>query len=257
MGDFFYSPLIEDMTWSYSRIKSFNDCPYRWYMTYIRNLKDAPQFYTTYGSFMHKLIAGILSGELTKDQAQLKFLIGFSDEVQGQLPAESTVLKYIRSGSSYLESFQTPPYKTIGVEKKIDFQINGNKFVAFLDYIGEDNGLDIVDHKSRDLKQRSKRSKPTRKDEELDEMLRQLYIYAEAVKQEYGEYPKHLCFNCFRTGTFIKEPFNKEAHKEAIDWATNSIEAIKDTDDFHPNLEYFACRYICGLNDECCYYKMG
>jgi len=29
IGDVSYLPLIEDMVWSYSRIKTFEDCPYR------------------------------------------------------------------------------------------------------------------------------------------------------------------------------------------------------------------------------------
>ena len=226
-------------------------------MTYIKHYEEQPQFYASYGSFMHRLLAAFLGGELTKEQAQLKFLTGFSKDVQGAFPSEKIALNYIHSASDYLSSIEQFPYKTLGIEKELHFNVSGHPFVAFLDYIGEEDGIVIVDHKSRAMKPRSNRAKPTRKDEELDEMLRQLYLYAEAVKQEYGEYPKHLCFNCFRTGTFIKEPFNERAHQEAIDWALRSIEAIEDTDDFPPRLEYFPCRFICGLKDECCYYGMG
>ena len=31
-----YAPVIDDMIWSYSRIRSFYDCKYRWYLKYIR-----------------------------------------------------------------------------------------------------------------------------------------------------------------------------------------------------------------------------
>lgn len=48
MGEISYAPLIEDMVWSYSRIKAFDDCPYRWYLKYIRHLhgKDMFQMHT-------------------------------------------------------------------------------------------------------------------------------------------------------------------------------------------------------------------
>lgn len=36
MGEINYAPLIDDMVWSYSRIKAFEDCPYRWYLKYIK-----------------------------------------------------------------------------------------------------------------------------------------------------------------------------------------------------------------------------
>ena len=56
MGEVSYRPLIEDMVWSYSRIECFDDCPYRWYLKYISGMKESPMFYTSYGSFMHRLL---------------------------------------------------------------------------------------------------------------------------------------------------------------------------------------------------------
>ena len=45
MGEVNYAPLIDDMVWSYSRIKAFEDCPYRWYLKYIKKFhgKDMKQ----------------------------------------------------------------------------------------------------------------------------------------------------------------------------------------------------------------------
>lgn len=48
MGEVNYKPIIQDMTWSYSRIKSFNDCPYRWFLKYIHP---------------HQLIRSVFGGE--------------------------------------------------------------------------------------------------------------------------------------------------------------------------------------------------
>ena len=71
MGDVSYRPLIEDMTWSFSRIECFNDCPYRWFLRYIKKYPETPQFYSSYGSFMHKLIEQYYKGEITKDEMQI------------------------------------------------------------------------------------------------------------------------------------------------------------------------------------------
>lgn len=257
IGDISYRPLIEDMVWSYSRIECFNDCPYRWFLKYIRQYKETPQFYSSYGSFMHKLLEGFYKGELTKEEMLTKFLFDFSDEVQGIRPQESTVKKYITSGIEYLKGFEPLPYNVLGIEKKVEFEINGIPLVGFIDYLGEKDGeIYIVDNKSRDLKPRSNRKQPTANDKEIDEMLRQLYIYSAAIKQEYGKFPKSLCFNCFRSGVFIEEPFKEEAYNEAIAWAERTIEDIKDTDDFYPNIEFFNCLYICGFKDDCCYWEM-
>ena len=257
MGETLYRPLIEDMTWSYSRIECFNDCPYRFFLKYIKKCEETPQFYSSYGSFMHKLLEKYYKGELNKEEMQTKFLFDFSKEVQGPRPQESTVRKYIDLGLRYLEQFQPFPFNMIDVEKRVEFKIQGRPFIGFIDYLGEKNGeLYIVDNKSRELKPRSKRATPTVKDKELDEMLKQLYIYSAAIKEEYGKFPKSLCFNCFKNQTFIEEPFNMAAYERAIQWALSEIESIEGVEDFYPSIDYFGCYYICGVHDDCCYWEM-
>ena len=257
MGETLYRPLIDDMTWSYSRIECFNDCPYRFFLKYIKKCEETPQFYSSYGSFMHKLLEKYYKGELNKEEMQTKFLFDFSKEVQGPRPQESTVRKYIDLGLRYLEQFQPFPFNMIDVEKRVEFKIQGRPFIGFIDYLGEKNGeLYIVDNKSRELKPRSKRATPTVKDKELDEMLKQLYIYSAAIKEEYGKFPKSLCFNCFKNQTFIEEPFNMAAYERAIQWALSEIESIEGAEDFYPSIDYFGCYYICGVHDDCCYWEM-
>ncbi len=205
---------------------------------------------------MHKLIELYYRGELTKEEMSSKFLLDFQTEVKGERPQASTVEKYIRSGLEYLNSFKPFPYKMVDVEKKIKFEISGVPFVGVIDYLGEKDGeLYIVDNKSRDLKPRSRRAVPTGKDKELDSMLKQLYVYSEAIKSEFGIYPKALCFNCFKSGAFIEEPFDPDAHKSALEWVEKSIEDIKDTEIFYPRIDFFTCNNLCGLKDECCYYQ--
>jgi len=258
VGEVSYLPLIEDMVWSYSRIKAFDDCPYRFFLKYISKCKEADKFYASYGSFMHKLIESFYRGKLSKDDMLTEFLMKFSENVKGTRPRESTVKKYIDGGKKYLKEFQPFRYQMIDVEKKVNFKINGLRFVGFIDYLGKDSDgrFVIIDNKSRDLKPRSNRTNPTVKDRELDEMLKQLYLYSAAIKQEFGECPKLLCFNCFRTGVFIEEPFKENDYKETIEWVKRKIENIKTTEDFYPNQDFFSCRYICGVSDDCIYDEM-
>ena len=256
MGDVSYRPLIEDMTWSYSRLKSFDTCPYQWFCHYISLEEEKPMFYASYGSFMHSLIEDYYSGRIAKENMPLAFLSGFSSLVQGERPSPSIVQKYIRAGKEYLENFREFPFQMIEVEKKLHFDIDGLNFLAFVDFIGERDGkLAIIDHKSRELKPRSNRKKPTQKDQELDEMLTQLYLYAHGVKQVYGEYPALLCFNCFRNGQFIEEPFDEAAYRRALEWAREKVEEICSEEEFRPYVDYFACKNLCGFHKECCYFQ--
>lgn len=255
MGDINYAPLIDEMVWSYSRIGCYDDCPYRWYLKYIRKCKDKDMFYASYGSFMHKLIEKFYRGEMTKSQMLTEYLTGFKENVKGKRPKASTVKKFIDGGAEYLRGFSAFPYKMLDVEHKVEFDIDGRKFLGFIDFLGEDDdgGLVIVDNKSRDLKPRSGREKPTVKDKELDGMLRQLYLYAIAVEKEFGKLPKGLAFNCYRTGQFIYEEFNNEAFEEAKAWAIDSIKRIREDSDFEPNPNVFTCFWICGVNGNCEY----
>ena len=213
-------------------------------------------FYASYGSFMHKLLERYYQGGLTRDSMLFEFFSKFSTEIKGDRPPGSIVTNYIKHGAEYIKSFEPVESDTFEIEKKVFFEHHGNRFVGVIDYLGEKDGdFFIVDHKSRDLKPRSNRETPTAKDAELDSMLRQLYLYSAAIKSEYKKFPKYLCFNCFRTGVFIREPFNEDAYNETIKWADRTIDEIKNAEDFYPRREFFMCKYLCGYNDICCYYQ--
>lgn len=92
---------------------------------------------------------------------------------------------------------------------------------------------------------------------ELDNYLLQLYIYSSFVKDQYGMFPCKLCFNCFRNGTFIVEPFLPERYEAALKWVSDMVSIIEDEKDFRPNMEYFKCRYLCEMNDQCDYYRLS
>ena len=257
MGDSIYKPLIDSMTWSYSRLKSFDNCRYEWYLKYLYGEEPVQNFYASYGSYVHKLIERFYQANISRQDLTLQFLTGFSYSVEGRRPKPEIVEKYIDAGVSYFSSFEPFPYKMVAVEDKIEFDIDDRKFLGFIDFLGEDDGGDlvIIDHKSRDLKPRSGRAKPTVKDVELDEFLTQLYLYSFGVQQKYGRLPKWLCFNCFKSGTFIKEPFCNEAFESAKQWALKTIDKIEQAEKFYPNLDWFYCTNLCGFKNQCCYYE--
>lgn len=261
MGDVSYKPLIQDMTWSYSRIRAFTDCPYRWYLKYIRypGKHSKPMFFSDYGSFVHELIAAYYSGERTAEQVHMEYLTGFNDHVLGKAPNGKVFANYFVSGSQYLKSIQPSENEVIAVEQKVETSVNNIPFVGYIDRIdrNKDGGLLVIDNKSRTLSPRSRKTKPTKADVELDNYLLQLYIYSSFVKDQYGMFPCKLCFNCFRNGTFIVEPFLPERYEAALKWVSDMVSIIEDEKDFRPNMEYFKCRYLCEMNDQCDYYRLS
>lgn len=258
MGKVNYAPVIQDMTWSYSRIKSFCDCRYRWYLRYIRKLKAKDMFFANYGSFMHKLIEMYLKGEGTSRQLSNMYLQKFREKVVGSAPNNKVFENYFKSGLQYLRELQPFPYNILAVEKKVDFDLDGIPFVGYIDLLAErDGNLYIIDNKSKMLKPRSKNRNPTKNDEELDSYLKQLYLYSIAIEQEYQEFPKALCFNCFRTPIFIQERFEKRAYANSKVWFSDKVIQITNETDFKPNIEFFKCKYLCEMNEHCEYYRLS
>ena len=140
MGDVSYRPLIEDMTWSYSRLSSFESCPYKWFQSYILDEEESPMFYASYGSFIHSLLEKYYSGKMTANELPTAFLLGFSAEVRGERPPQETVRKYIALGTEYFRDFRPLPFTIRSVEEELHFELCGSPFVAFLDVVGEKDG---------------------------------------------------------------------------------------------------------------------
>lgn len=251
-----YSHITDEMIWSYSRITAYEDCPYRFYLKYIKKIKGVRHFFSDYGSFMHLVIQKFLTGELKKDELVGYYLVNFRKNVVGKAPSQGIFRNYFRQGLEYLKNVELSDEEIIGVEKEVSFKIGDKEFIGYIDKVSKDDGIKITDNKSRALKPRSKRKKPTKADAELDKYLRQLYIYSVPIECEFKEPPRRLCFNCFRTQTIITEPFNNEDYENTKKWALDTIEAISKEEDWKPNIEWFRCKYLCDVYNECEYYQM-
>jgi hypothetical protein len=255
-----YTQQIQRMTWSYSRVKAFYDCPYRWFLKYLHRPKLAEKrmFFSDYGSFVHKLIAQFYTQGKTPQQLCDDYLCEFRTQVAGHAQSMKVFQNYFNSGFQYLKNFQPFQLEPVTVEKEARFHVDGIPFTGYIDFLGKKDGeFYIIDHKSRMLKPRSTRAKPTVSDRELDAYLRQLYLYSIAVEEEFGQKPKALCFNCFRSQTMIVEPFREEAYEEAKTWITSKIHEIEQEGSFKPDVEYFKCKHLCEMQDHCEYYQLS
>ncbi len=253
-----YSNIISDFTWSYSRISQFELCPYGFLLRYVKKAEEKSMFFSDYGSFMHKLIEQYLRGFLEKEDLAGAYLSGFKRNVRGKPPNDKVFRSYFEQGYDYLSHIDFPYMSPLGVEQRVDFQVGCKPFTGVIDCVAMDNGkLVILDNKSRTLKPRSGRKKPTVSDRELDAYLRQLYLYSIPIEQSYHTYPVRLEFNCFRTGQLISEPFRPEEFEKTKAWALGSIDTITGNEDWSPKIDYWKCKYICGLSDDCCYFQMN
>ena len=259
MGDAYLEPLIRDMTWSYSKLSTFLDCPYRWYLRYIRfpKAEDKALFFAEYGIFMHKLMELFLKREKSSKELELMYLRDFKENVTAPAPNLNIFESYFKDGLRSVKELKPLPFDIIAVEKKFKFKLGGFSFVGRIDVLAKKDGeLFIIDNKSRKLRPRSKRAKPTLSDIELDNYLKQLYLYSAAIKEEYGKFPKALCFNCFREPRFIEEPFSMDTYFNTKKEFLDMIENIAKEEDFAPDGAFFKCRNLCSMQDHCEYFRL-
>lgn len=255
-----YSLITSGMTWSYSRITTFESCPYKFFLTYIKPHEQACMFFSDYGSFFHEILEKFYTGELKKEALVPYYLANFSSNVKGRAPNHTIFRNYFRQGLEYLRMAKLPADRILDVEKRVEFSVGKLPFIGFVDLILQDKDSDIIikicDHKARALKPRSTRGRYTKSDAELDSYLRQLYLYSIPVKELYGRYPSCLMLNCYRSGELIQESFSVEALKKAKTWAANTVESIIATDHWSPRMDYYHCKYLCGVQEHCEYYTI-
>lgn len=245
------------MTFSYSRLSAFDSCRYKWLLKYIYGVeKIEDSFFSSYGTFIHNLLAKFYRGEGNSDALALEYLANYFYLVRGKPQRNSTAINYFNQGLETIGALEQPLGEVLGVEQKVTWQLGGREYIGYVDLITTDGkNIEITDHKSRDLKPRSKRKSPTKTDQELDEYLRQLYLYCIPIHAQYGKYPSSLNFNCYRTQTLIKEPFHKQKFDEACQWAIDKANEIERNDDWRPTIDFFGCKYLCDVKHECLYYE--
>ena len=247
--------LVTTTVWSYSRLAAFEKCPYQWYRHYVLGENGDDLFFSSFGTLCHDIIAKVYLGKCRDPLSE--FLIRYPTEVTKNISNLELTTKYLADAIAYFSNMPIIPGKVIATETRMNFKVDKYPFVGVVDLVLEDSygQLGIVDHKSKGLKPRSNGHRK-KSDEELDSYLRQLYLYAIPIRERFGKFPTFLCFNCYRTRTFIKEPFDFEKIGETKQWALNTISSIVSTTSYQPNLDWFSCRNLCELHDSCEYYEM-
>lgn len=237
--------LVSTMTWSYSRLKAYEDCPYAWYLKYLECEQGESNFFAEYGSLIHKILEQFYTGKMKRTEMLPYYLQHFYTDIQHFAPTDAIYWNYYRQGMNYLCEFTPISRQIAAVEQKVEFELDGRPFCGFVDLRCERNGECVVDHKSRTLSPRSTRKKPTQSDKELDSYLRQLYLYSVPQK------PDWLMFNCFRSGQVIQEKFNEDAFERTKEWALKTIFTLENNEDWSPNPDYFKCKYLCDMRYLC------
>jgi hypothetical protein len=254
MEDNFY---MDEFVWSFSRLDAYYTCPYSCKKKYVDCEKGENNFFGQYGTFNHKVFEKYFKNELFVFDLSNYYKNNYMKHVTYDAPYNKYAdigYNYYHSGLDYFDNFEEwDEYAIVSVEEIIKFKIENYDFVTIPDLIvrNKNNRLEIIDHKSEDLKEPKKLN--TKVAEKLVQKTRQLYINSYAIYEQYEEYPEYLNFNVFRTKKWIKIPFNIQDFNEAIQWALNTINLYKKEQLWLPKSDYYFCRNLCNYRNMCEY----
>lgn len=253
--------MIDEMRWSFSRLMTYNTCPYSFYLQYIKKVNQDQNGFSQYGTFVHELLERYAKDELMIFELLDEYNDKFTQNVTCDFPPNKYVdlaQSYYQCGYDYFANFNGfDNYKIIEVEKEVKFKIDKYPFIGYIDLLVENNKgeVEIIDHKSKDLSKPQKKKwedVETRRNTEFYQYLRQLYIYSIPLVEQESIIPKYLNFNCFRKSRWIQIPFDMNDYNESKQWALDVINHIyaDETMTNVYNKEFF-CNFICGVSHYC------
>lgn len=257
---------LDEMEWSYSRIKSIDSCGFGWYLQYLSGLKKedlATNAYAQFGIAVHNTCEKILKQEIDVFDAADYYTKKFNEEVTTDFPANAHAdlkEKAFQSGLEYFQNlvFDFNKYEVLGVEKEYHFKIGGYPFVGYVDaiYRDKDTGEIIIrDHKTTSFKYLKDGSLSKTNKTVFEGYKKQEYLYAVPVIEEYGKVD-YLSWNMIRDQKEIKIPFIQEEFEEAQEWAVNNIKTVENEVLWLPDdANTYFCNVLCSVRNYCPYRK--
>lgn len=242
--------------YSFSKLSSFNNCKHGYKLTYIDHQKGIGNCFSSYGTEIHSLMERYANGEIELWDLADVYEWEFDAAVPEEFPPSDfckdkngkkiTMRElYYQQGLDFLKNF--PGYdelKILEVESNFDVEIDDWIFTGVIDLVLEDKdgNLIIQDYKSKS----SFKSK-----KEQSEYARQLYLYSLYIKEKYEKNPKLLRFMMFRKNQVVDIPFKEESLQEAVNWAKNTVQEIRDCWDFSPKCDEFFSEHLCNHREYC------
>lgn len=251
--------IVDNFTWSFSRLESFYQCPFAWRRSYIDCEPKCSNAFAEYGSCVHKILEEYEKGELDIFDLSDEYERRFSNEVVTDFPPNKYSdlrQSYFEKGQRYFEEIDLPvdDITILGVEEKINFTIDDKPFVGFIDlrYKDKDGHMIFMDHKSASLSWTKKGQISKSSAEKMKKYKYQQYLYTIPFI-EAGEKVDYLEWNFFNNQKIYRIPWDAKEYDEAVFWAKDTIKLIEAEEDWRPNADYYFCHNLCDHRNFCEY----
>lgn len=249
--------LLDNMTWSFSRLSSFDQCPYCWKRNYLDCEEKESNAYAEYGTLCHSLLERYEKGELDMFSLPNQYEKEYYDVLQHDFPPNKYVdlnAKYHDLGFDYFSNmgWEFDGCEILGVEEKIEFSIDNKPFIGYIDlrYKDAEGNMICRDHKSADVKKTKKGSFYSKDKDKITMYKRQQYLYSRYFVEQ-GIKVDFLEWNFFNSGWIYRIPWKRDEYDEAEQWAIDTIKQIYNCKNFCPNPNMYFCNFICDYRHSC------
>lgn len=256
-----YKDLLDNITFSFSSLHQYEQCPFGFYENKIDKTEiNESNFFAEIGTYIHDITAKIISGEIDIDNSIEFFIDNYENNVVYKAK-QSTVESKYNASIDYLAAFDIDllkNYDVLGVEKEVHFELEGYKFIGFIDLLLKDKTsgeILLIDHKSLGhfLKNDGKPLKNQL--QHFSAYKKQMYLYSKAIYDEYGVFPAKIIWNHLFERTITKISFNENDYKKSLKWAIDTIHKIYSDKEFKAMPTYMLCKVLCGYRNSCAYAK--
>jgi len=201
---------------SYSQLDSYLSCPYKWYLDKVMQLpRGSASVPLQYGSYIHEILEYYLKHR-DMDEQQLFELYDAGYDFAGiPHPDKEDYELHYELGKQMIYNMFNEPNEAeflirnahvLGVEEPIELELNGVIIDGFIDAVLQDDGIIVIDHKS------------SKKKFDKKKLLTNLQfpIYAMAIKNKYGEYPRKSLYNFTKLGITQEVEINQKRIDDAV-----------------------------------------
>lgn len=231
----------EEMIYSFSRLTSYNQCPYSFYLSYIAEMEQGNNSWGVGGKHSHDVIEAFLKGEIDKDDLADHWMYSMP-QLSFPTMKDDYLFRYLEDCYEFFDNFSGVEEEIIGIEREFLIDIDGIKLRGFIDLETrtEDGNIQLVDWKTS--------GKSSFVGKKLKEKARQLYLYAISQFEHWGMWPNKMQFRMLKyKGEIIEIPFTQKGLNEAKKWLKDTVAKIESDTKFERKEDFFFCRNLCGF----------
>ncbi|PPA84969.1 hypothetical protein C4A75_09330 [Brevibacillus laterosporus] len=168
--------------WSFSKINTFENCSFEYYLARVKKVESKDNIYTVAGSCSHDILEDFYNGKIKYENMINRFEDGFLDIEISDFRFSNDEEKNIKMRKKYKECMvhffnnHNPVNTKIISEQTVWIDVNGNLFLGYVDSIHKEDGFYIItDYKSSSIY----------KGKKIQDQAKQLRLYALGLHQ-YG-----------------------------------------------------------------------